>query len=253
MAVPIPSAVFGATGLVGSHIVTSLLSLDAFGTVSTITRRAPKQAADTDLAKKLDAIVEKDTEQWVPKLDAVVAASSKAAAATAAAAAPPIVFSALGTTRLAAGGIANQWKIDHDLNVALARASKAAGVRMFVFVSSAGTRSLVGRWMPYSKMKNGVEDTIQALGFDQAIVLHPALILGEREVAHQGAATATALVRVAGAVSKGLRDSLAQDAEVIARAAVHAALLASQGKAPAKYWEVDAANIVRLGRDEWKF
>lgn len=246
-AAPITSAIFGATGLVGSHIVSTLLGLDAFGTVHTITRRAPKQAADAALAKKLDAAVDKDTEQWVPKLKELVAASSATKGNM------PTVFSALGTTRVAAGGIANQWKIDHDLNVEIARAAKAAGVRTFVFVSSAGTRSLLARSLPYSKMKNGVEDTIKELGFDQAIILHPGLILGDREVAHQGGGTFKAVVWAAGAVSQGLKDTLGQDAEVIARAAAHAALLASQGKAPSKYWEVETTDIVRLGRDEWKF
>ncbi|KAL1903345.1 Protein fmp52, mitochondrial [Sporothrix stenoceras] len=244
-AAPITSAVFGATGLVGAHLVTSLLSLDAFGTVHTITRRAPKQASDAALSKKLDAVVEKDTEQWVPKFKEVVA--------TTASTSTPTVFSALGTTRQAAGGIANQWKIDHDLNVEVARAAKAAGVKTFVFVSSAGTRSLLARALPYSKMKNGVEDTIKELGFEQAIILKPGLILGDREVEHQGAGVFKALVGATKNVSKAWHDSLGQDADVIAKAAAHAALLASQGKAPSAYWEVEVADIVRLGRDEWKF
>ncbi|CAK7219314.1 Protein fmp52, mitochondrial [Sporothrix bragantina] len=246
-AAPITSAIFGATGLVGAHIVTSLLTLDAFGTVHTITRRAPKQASDAALSKKLDAIVEKDTELWVPKLNELLGSSTDSKTA------PSTVFSALGTTRLAAGGIANQWKIDHDLNVEIARAAKAAGVKTFIFVSSAGTRSLMARYLPYSKMKNGVEDTIKELGFDQAIILQPGLILGDREVEHQGAGAFKALVNATGHISKGWHDSLGQEAEVIGRAAAHAALLASQGKAPSKYWVVDTTAIVKLGRDEWKF
>ncbi|EPE10373.1 protein fmp52 [Ophiostoma piceae UAMH 11346] len=241
---PISSAVFGATGLVGAHIVTSLLGLEAFGAVNTITRRTPAQASDAVLSKKLNAIVEKDTEQWVAKFKEVTAAAGTDA---------PIVFSALGTTRAAAGGIANQWKIDHDLNVEIARAAKAAGVRTFIFVSSTGTHSLISRQFPYSKMKNGVESTIKELGFDQAIILHPGLILGDREVEHQGAGLFKSLARGIGAVSPGIKDSLAQDADVIAKAAVHAAVLASQGKAPSTYWDVEVADIVRLGRDEWKF
>ncbi|CAK7267670.1 Protein fmp52, mitochondrial [Sporothrix epigloea] len=243
---PITSAVFGATGLVGAHIVSSLLALDAFGTVHTITRRAPKQSSDVVLAKKLDAIVEQDTQQWVPKLNELsTSAESKTA--------PSTVFSALGTTRLAAGGIANQWKIDHDLNVDIARAAKAAGVKTFVFVSSTGTRSLVSRSLPYSKMKNGVEDTIKELGFEQAIIVQPGLILGDREVEHQGAGLFKALAKGISSISQGWHDSLAQEAEVIARAATHAAILASQGKAPSNYWIVGPEAIVKLGRDDGKF
>lgn len=240
----ITSTVFGATGLVGGHIVTSLLGLEAFGAVNTITRRAPPQASDAALSKKLNAIVETDTAQWVAKFSEAVPAAG---------AEKPIVFSGLGTTRAAAGGIANQWKIDHDLNVDVAKAAKAAGVRTFIFISSAGTHSLISRQFPYSKMKNGVEATIKELDFDQAIIVHPGLILGDRETEHQGAGLFKSIARGIGAVSPGIKDSFAQDADVIAKAAVHAALLASQGKAPSKYWDVEVGDIVRLGRDEWKF
>ena len=46
--------------------------------------------------------------------------------------------------------------------------------------------------------------------------------------------------------------AFAQDAEVIARAAVHAAKIAEEGKAPQKYWVLEQSDIVRLGRTEWK-
>ncbi len=234
---PITTAVFGATGLVGSHIVTALLGHDAFGTVHTITRRTPKQAADAALSTKLDAIVDKDTTQWAAKLQELGAAT---------------VFSGLGTTRRDAGGLANQWKIDHDLNVEVARAAKKAGVRTFVFISSAGTHSLISRWSPYAKMKNGVESTLRELDFEQTIVVHPGLILGDREVEHQGGGVLKTLANSIGSVSPSWKDSMAQDAEAIGKAAVHAALLADQGKAPSKYWDVEVGDILRLGRDEWK-
>ncbi len=43
-----------------------------------------------------------------------------------------------------------------------------------------------------------------------------------------------------------------QDQKVIGRAAVAAARIAEGGKAPSKYWVLEQADIVRLGRDEWK-
>lgn len=44
----------------------------------------------------------------------------------------------------------------------------------------------------------------------------------------------------------------AQDQTIIGRAAVAAAQMAEEGKAPSKYWVVEQADIVRLGRTEWK-
>lgn len=43
-----------------------------------------------------------------------------------------------------------------------------------------------------------------------------------------------------------------QDQRIIGRAAVAAARLAEEGKAPSKYWVVESNDILRLGRDEWK-
>ncbi|KAL2017164.1 hypothetical protein VTK56DRAFT_2533 [Thermocarpiscus australiensis] len=227
----------GCTGLVGSHTLTTLLASDAVGAVHTISRRAPKA---TGGAAKLHAVVEADTTQWAAKLAALTPP-------------PTTVISALGTTRAQAGGIANQWKIDHDLNVELARAAKQAGVRHFVFVSSAGTRNPLSKLLPYSRMKIGVEDTVKQLGFETAVILRPGVILGEREVPQQGAQLFVSGARWLGrTLGQGVQDRLGQEAEVIARAAVHAARIAEEGKAPAKYWVLEAADIVRLGRTEWK-
>lgn len=252
------SLAFGSTGLVGGHLLTALLGLDAFGTVHTISRRAPPQATSVE-AKKLDAIVEPDTAQWVAKLQALGQASQADQAGQAGQSDktfPAIVFSSLGTTRAQAGGIENQWKIDHDLNVDIAHAAKAAGATTFVFVSSGGMRSPLIRSSPYARMKNGVEDAIEEIGFDQSIILRPGLIMGTREQGHErtGGDLINSVVRGLGRwVSAGVQDNLGQEGDVIGRAAAHAALLAAQGKAPSKQWILDAKDIVRLGRDEWKF
>jgi uncharacterized protein YbjT (DUF2867 family) len=156
------AVVFGSTGAVGSHILNALLGNDSFVSVRTISRRLP-----TAQSPKLEAIQEADTSKWgsmIPDL------SSK----------PSVVFNAVGTTRATAGGLQNQWKIDHDLCIEIAKAAKAAGVRTFVFISSGGTRGLLSGYVPYSKMKVGVEDAIKQLDFEHAIIMRPGMILGER-------------------------------------------------------------------------
>jgi uncharacterized protein YbjT (DUF2867 family) len=229
------SLIIGSTGLVGSHILATLLAGESANAVHTITRRAPKPTSP-----KLHSIVEADTTQWTSKLTSITPP-------------PSTVISALGTTRAAAGGIANQWKIDHDLNVELARAATEAGVRHFVFVSSAGTRGMLANRVPYSQMKQGVEDSVKALEFETAIILRPAFILGQRETAQPGGDLAVSVVRGLGRLlGLGVQDRLGQEAEVIARAAVKAAKLAEEGKAPEKYWVLEQSDIVRLGRTEWK-
>ena len=228
------AAIIGSTGLVGSNILSTLLSSDAFSAVHTVSRRRPKSTAP-----KLAALIEADTTAWASKLGGIAPP-------------PAIVFSALGTSRAEAGSLANQWKIDHNLNVELAKAARAAGTKTFVFISSVGTGSLLSRLLPYLRMKIGVEDGIKELGFEHAVIVRPGIILGERKVMKQGEPAARAVVDWTGWIfGQGAKDLLGQDADVIAKAAVHAALLVEQGKVPEKYWVLDQADIVRLGRTEW--
>ncbi|GAP92926.1 putative protein mitochondrial [Rosellinia necatrix] len=230
-----PAAVIGSTGLVGHQILTTLLNLDACKAVYTISRRAPK----TEASAKLNATVEPDTTKWASQFAALSPA-------------PAAVYSALGTTRQQAGGIQNQWKIDHDLNIELAKAAHAAGAQTFVFVSSAGTRGLMSNMAPYSKMKVGVEDSIKSLDFKQAIILRPGFLIGNREVAHTGGPLIASLFNgIKTYLGQGVQDKFAQEDEVVARAAVKAAMLAAEGKAPSKFWVLEQNDIVRLGRDEW--
>lgn len=230
------AAIIGSTGLVGSYILsTCLAETSPWSKIHTISRRQPKSSGP-----KLSAIIESDTTKWSAALSAISPA-------------PEVVFSALGTTRAQAGGIAQQWKIDHDLNVELVKASKAAGVSSFVFISSAGTRGALSGRVPYSKMKQGVEDAIRDAEFEHAVVLRPGLILGDREKPHSGGPLLISAVKMLGRwFGRGWQDTLGQEAEVIAKAAVAAARLAKEGKAPSNYWVLEAADIVRLGRTEWK-
>ncbi|KAJ5676176.1 NADH(P)-binding domain-containing protein [Penicillium macrosclerotiorum] len=225
------AAVFGSTGAVGSQILATLLASDAFSSVKTVSRRLPKTQSP-----KLQAIEEGDTAKWGSTISAL---SPK----------PSVVFNAVGTTRAAAGGIQNQWKIDHDLCIENAKAAKEAGVKTYVYISSAGTRGFLSGYVPYSKMKVGVEDAIKELGFEQAIILRPGMILG-RETAK--APVFEYIIGNLNKLGQGAQDWIGQDQTIIGRAAVAAVQRAEEGKAPSKYWVLEQADIVRLGREEWK-
>ncbi|KAL2855991.1 protein fmp52-2, mitochondrial [Aspergillus pseudoustus] len=225
------AAIFGSTGGVGSQILATLLASDKISSVKTISRRIPKHDSP-----KLQAIEEPDITKWAGLIQTLSPQ-------------PSVFYNAVGTTRAAAGGIANQWKIDHDSVIESARAAKDAGVKTFVFISSGGTRGFLFQYTPYAKMKVGVEDTVREMGFDQTIILRPGMIIG-REVSK--APLLERFFEALGKVSKGLQDTIAADQLVIGRAAVHAARLVEEGKAPSKYWVVEQADIVRLGRDEWR-
>ena len=157
------AAVFGCTGAVGSHILGALLASESCASVKTVSRRLPQAQSS-----KLEAILEADTSKWgdiISKWDPK----------------PYAVFNGIGTTRALAGGLQTQWKIDHDLCIENARAAKAAGAKTYIFISGAGIRNFVGQYLPYSKMKIGVEDAIRDLDFEHAIILRPGMIVGDRE------------------------------------------------------------------------
>lgn len=157
------AAVFGSTGAVGSQILATLLTTDTFPSVKTISRTLPNAQSS-----KLEAIKEADTAKWGGMIDSLTPK-------------PSTVFNAVGTTKAAAGGIRKQWTIDHDLCIENARAAKAAGVKTYVFISSGGTRGFPASYLAYSKMKVGVEDAIKELGFENAIILRPGLIIGREK------------------------------------------------------------------------
>jgi nucleoside-diphosphate-sugar epimerase len=229
------AAVFGSTGFVGAEILASLLSSPSYTAVHTISRRQPAGQGNT----KLHSELESETSKWPAQLSAIKPT-------------PDIVYSGVGTTRAAAGGIANQWKIDHDLNVELAQAAKKAGVKTFVFISSAGTRSALSSRVPYSQMKNGVEDAIKECDFEQAIILKPGLIMGPRKPEEEkfGGPLMNTLVNGLGRINQSWKDGMGQDRKEIGRAAVEAAKVAAEGKAPSKYWVLDGKDIIKFGRIE---
>jgi uncharacterized protein YbjT (DUF2867 family) len=160
---------------------------------------------------------------------------------------PQIFFSALGTTRGLAGGVDKQRTIDYDLNYALAQEAKKAGVSTYVIISSAGADA--SSLFPYSQMKGQLEDDASKLGFKHVIILRPGIIVGERG-SHDSRPAEFALRKVAGWLgSIGLKDAWAQDANVIAKAAVKAGELCLEGKREDGVWIVAQSEIVKLGKE----
>jgi len=226
----VTAVVAGSTGLVGSHILSTILSHPSFISISAYTRRKLPEESP-----KLSPLEAEDSETW-PSL------FPKSAS---------IFLSALGTTRAQAGGVENQRKIDYDLNLALAKAAKEAGVQTYVLISSAGS-SATAR-LPYPKMKGELEEAVKKLGFKHTVILRPGLIVGERQDSRPPEFVIRKIATLAGALSGNrLKDFWAQDAEVIARAAVSVGLQAIEGKREEGVWEVAQADIVRFGRTEWK-
>lgn len=216
----------------GSHILSTLLSLPTVSSVHTLSRREPniKDA-------KLHPLVSGESSTWSSQLSSITPT-------------PSIFYSSLATTRAAAGGFENQRKIDYDLNLELAQAAKKAGVKVYVLISAAGA-STASR-MGYPKMKGELEDAVKSLGFEHTVIVRPGLIVGDREEFRGPELVVRKIAGAMGALSNMLKDPWAQDADVIAKAAVAAGNKALAGDSPSAVWEVGQSEIIKLGRAEWK-
>jgi hypothetical protein len=214
----------------GSQILSTLLTHSSITSIHCLSRRQPSSTSP-----KLVPLVSKETEQWPTQLSSITPP-------------PSIFFSALGTTRGAAGSFEAQRKIDYDLNLALAQAAKASGVKVYVLISTAGANphSMMG----YPKMKGELEEAVKALDFEHTIILRPGLLVGDRQESRPAEFVVRKIAGFAGALSNGLKDFWAQDDEVVGKAAVSAGLKALKGEGP-KVSIVGQPDVVRLGRTEW--
>lgn len=160
-----------------------------------------------------------------------------------------VFISALGTNARKAGGFANQRKIDYDLNLALAKAAKAQGVRIYVLFSTAGAN--VDSIIPYAKMRGELDEAIKAVDFEHTIILRPGLLVGTRSDSRPGEYAGRRMATFLGWISGDrLKDPWAQDADVVAKAALSAALEALEGKNTEKMRLLSQSDIIRLGRTE---
>ena len=118
-----------------------------------------------------------------------------------------------------------------------------------MLISSGGANAQ--SFMAYPKMKGELEEAVKGLGFEHTVILRPGLIVGPREESRPAEFVVRKIAGAVGMLGHGFTDFWAQDAEVIARAAVSAGFKALGDGAP-KVWEVSQAEIVKLGRIEWK-
>lgn len=155
----------GASGLVGSHCLTHLLSDDRFDKVIAVLRR-PLNISHPKLVQTIVDFDKLDNYSSELKSDAVL--------------------STLGTTLRKAGSSAKFTKVDYEYQLKVAEIARRNGATTFVLLSSIGAdkKSLV----LYTKVKGEVEDAISKLGYEKVIILRPSILLGERNESRAGEA-----------------------------------------------------------------
>lgn len=158
MSLPRNAVLFGATGLIGSHLLHGALAGGIDGHVTAATRR-PLPVRHPRLSNLITDFTRLERHDWPHDVD--------------------VAFCCLGTTIGAAGSRAAFRAVDHDLVLTCARWARRLGARHFLAVSAIGADASSPVF--YSRVKGETERDLEALGFAHLSLFQPSLLLGERE------------------------------------------------------------------------
>ncbi len=163
-------AIAGASGLVGSHLLDSLLADPACARVVSVGRRRLSREHE-----KLTQIIGD-----LGELDAVSLGPVDA------------LFCCLGTTIKAAGSRANFRLVDYHYPMRFATAGLQAGARHFLLVSAIGASSRSSAF--YARVKGDLEHDLRHLGYPVLAIFRPSLLLGARTEHRAGERIAQAIL-----------------------------------------------------------
>lgn len=154
------ATLIGASGLVGGYLLDQLLNDPLFVQVQILVR------------KKLPVNH--------PKLTQVMVDFNRADNFQSAILEHSVVFSCIGTTQKKVQGDTQAYrKIDFDITVHAAEASKQKLCSHFIFISAVGAQSKSANF--YLKLKGEIEVAIEKLQLPRTIVMRPSLLLGKRQ------------------------------------------------------------------------
>lgn len=193
--------VFGATGLVGSHLIQFLLLHPAYGKVVAFLRKP----IDLEHPKLVQQIINFDKPQSFSHL---VKGDD--------------LFCCLGTTMAKAGNKEAFFKVDFTYAYQAAEMAASNKVNQFLLVSSVGASA--DSVFYYSKVKGQLEDAVQKLNFWGIHIFRPSVLLGQRNENRFGEELAGKLGRVIDHYTGGLLTKYRPiEADVVAKAMVSAA------------------------------
>ncbi len=154
MTVQKSALVFGATGLIGGHLLRELLDSATYGKVTAVVRRdvGVRHPKFTQLSSDL---------QSINKIKEHLIATD--------------VFCCLGTTRKKTPDLQDYYRIDHDYPVIAATLAKENHAQAFLLVSAVGANAESSNF--YLRMKGETERDISAVGFGKLHIFRPSLLL----------------------------------------------------------------------------
>lgn len=180
------AVVLGATGAVGTQLVTQLTQRDDVDQVILIIRRelnVERAFSGASSSKIHTHIIDFDE---LEQQSAVLMPSGS------------VAFVALGTTKKQAGSDEAFRRIDHGLVLAFAHACKAAEVSRLGLVTAHGAN--INSAVFYNRVKGEVERDIQALALPSVFFARPSLLLGRPDDGRFAEKIASMLLAPAGSL-----------------------------------------------------
>ena len=150
--------ILGSTGLIGKELLSLLLKEEAYEQIFALVRR-PGHVAHPKLKECIVDFDNLHPDEAFFEVDDV--------------------FCCLGTTIKKAGSREAMKKVDVEYPIRVAQYAKEKGATHYLVVSSvnANSKSLFA----YSKMKGELEKQLKSLSYQTLSILHPSLLLGDRE------------------------------------------------------------------------
>ena len=150
--------VIGSTGLVGSELISKLLTNSDYSEVISLVRRK----SGVTHPKLTEHVVDFDKpELWKNMVKG------------------DVLFSAMGTTIKTAKTKDNQYKVDYTYQYETAKTAAENSVPVYVLISSAGASSNSLNF--YTNMKGKLEDSVKSLPFRTIQILQPGQLDGNRK------------------------------------------------------------------------
>ena len=151
----------GATGLIGSQLLTKLLHTPYYDNVVVLTRKS-LEITNTKLTEVIFNFDNPD--------------SSKVIADD--------IFCCLGTTIKKAGSKDAFRKVDYEYPLTIAKLARKNGAEKFMIVTAMGADPQSGIF--YNKVKGEVEQGLMNMDYSTLHILHPSLLLGDRKESRFG-------------------------------------------------------------------
>ena len=147
----------GASGLVGSNVLSELLAHDQVGQITILVRNS-LQLTHPKLTQVRTDFTDLSALDSIGSVDAL--------------------FCCIGTTRKKTPDLVQYKAIDYGITMEVARRAKQLGCKQIHLISSVGANAKSSNF--YLKIKGEIEEGIQTLGFETCLIYRPSMLIGAR-------------------------------------------------------------------------